>query len=104
MLNENIQAPVVNALKRGSKLLEPCPVEGNGVHNWLFKTALRLHGRISEDEIIELLTENLSCARPEREIRNAVVNAGKYSRGEMGAASQSQWPSVDYTMVHKIVV
>jgi hypothetical protein len=104
MVNENIQAPVVNAPKRGSKLFDPCPVEGNGVHNWLFKTALRLHGRISEDEIIELLTENLSCARPGREIRNAVVNAGRYARGEMGAPSQSQWPAVDYTMVHKIVV
>jgi hypothetical protein len=104
MVNENIQAPVVNAPKRGSKLFDPCPVEGNGVHNWLFKTALRLHGRISEDEIIELLTENLSCARPGREIRNAVVNAGRYARGEMGSASQSQWPAVDYTMVHKIVV
>jgi hypothetical protein len=104
MLNENIQAPIVNAPKRGSKLFDPCPVEGNGVHNWLFKTALRLHGRISEDEIIELLTENLSCARPEREIRDAVVNAGKYAKGEISSASQKPWPTVDYTMVHKIVV
>jgi hypothetical protein len=104
MLNENIQAPVVNALKRGSKLFEPCPVEGNGVHNWLFKTALRLHGRIAEDEIIELLTKNLSCVRPEREIRDAVVNAGKYARGEMTVGRQNLWPTVDYTLVHKIAV
>jgi hypothetical protein len=104
MLNENIQAPIANAPKRGSKLFDPCPVEGNGVHNWLFKTALRLHGRFAEDEIIELLTENLSCARPEREIRDAVVNAGKYAKGEISSASQKPWPTVDYTMVHKIVV
>ena len=50
MLNESIQAPIANAPKRGSKLFDPCPVEGSGVHNWLFKTALRLHGRIAEDE------------------------------------------------------
>jgi hypothetical protein len=104
MLNENTQAPVVNAPKRGSKLFDPCPVEGNGVHNWLFKTALRLHGRIAEDEIIELLTKNLSCVRPEREIRDAVVNAGKYARGEMTVGRQNLWPTVDYTLVHKIAV
>ncbi len=104
MLNKNIQAPIVNAPKRGSKLFDPCPVEGNGVHNWLFKTALRLQGQIAEEEIIKLLTENLSCARPEREIREAVLNSGKYARGEMGAPSQKPWPTVDYTMVHEIVV
>jgi hypothetical protein len=104
MLNKSIQAPIANAPKRGSKLFDPCPVEGSGVHNWLFKTALRLHGRIAEDEIIKLLTENLSCERPEREIRDAVVNAGKYARGEMGSLSQKPWPTVDYTMAHKVVV
>jgi hypothetical protein len=104
MQSENIQAPIVNPPKRGSKLFEPCPVKGNGVHNWLFKTALLLQGRIAEDEIIELLTENLSCARPEREIRDAVVNAGKYARGKMGSPSQKPWPAVDYAMVHKIVI
>jgi len=32
------------------------------------------------------------------------VNAGKHARGEMGSPSQKPWPTVDYTMVHKIVV
>jgi hypothetical protein len=104
MLNESIQAPIVNAPKRGSKLFDPCPIEGNGVHNWLFKTALRLHGRIAEDEIIELLKEKLSCVRPEREIREAVVNAGKYAKGEAGSASYKPWPSVDHALVYEIVV
>jgi hypothetical protein len=86
------------------ELLDSCPPEGNGVHEWLFKTALPLHRYFLEDEIIELLTENLSCGRPEREVREAVVNAGKYTRGEMGSPSQKPWPGVDYTMVHNIVV
>jgi len=104
MLNESIQAPIVNAPKRGSKMFDPCPIEGNGVHNWLFKTALRLHGRIAEDEIIELLKEKLGCVRPEREIREAVVNAGKYAKGEAGSASYRPWPSVDHALVYEIVV
>jgi hypothetical protein len=74
------------------------------VHDWLFKTALQLHRYFLEDEIIALLTENLICERLEREIREAVVNSGKYFRGEMGSPSQKAWPEVDYTMAHKIVV
>jgi hypothetical protein len=90
--------------KRLSELLDSCPTKGYGVHSWLFKTALQLHRYFSEDEIIELLTENLSCQRPEREIRDAVVHAGKYAKGETSSASYKPWPAVDYTMVHKIVV
>jgi len=90
--------------KRVFELLSNCPREGNGVHDWLFKTALQLHRHFPEDQILELLKEKLSCVRPEREIHDAVINAGRYARGEMGSASQSQWPAVDYTMIHKIVV
>ena len=90
--------------RRLRELLDSCPTKGNGVHDWLFKTALLLQGRIAEDEIIELLKEKLSCVRRDREIHDAVVNAGRYARGEMGFVSQSQWPAVDYTLVHKIVV
>lgn len=86
------------------ELLDGCPTKGNGVHNWLFITALQLHRYFSEDEIVELLNEKLSCQRPESEVVGTVANAGRYARGEMGFVSQSQWPAVDYTLVHEIVV
>jgi hypothetical protein len=104
MASNSIFSVLTTLPKTLRELLDSCPPEGNGVHEWLFKTALQLHRYFSEDEIIELLTENLSCERPEREIRDAVVNAGKYFRGEMGSPSQKPWPAVDYTLVHKIVV
>jgi hypothetical protein len=82
-----------------------CPVKGQGVHSWLFKTAFLLQQHhFPEEEIFDLLEENLSCKRDEREIREAVVNAGRYFRGEMPSASQKPWPAVDYATVHKIVV
>jgi hypothetical protein len=84
--------------------VESCPTEGQGVHPWLFKTARSLHKHFSEEEIVDILSANLSCQRPEREVRDAVVNAGKYARGEMGSPSQKPWPTVDYTLVHEIVV
>jgi hypothetical protein len=101
--NSLVKTPA-NLPKRLRELLDSCPKEGSGVHSWLFKSALQLHRYLSEDEIVEVLKEKLSCERPEREICEAIANAGRYARGEMGSASQSQWPTVDYTMVHKIVV
>jgi hypothetical protein len=90
--------------KRLREQLNSCPSQGNGVHSWLFKTALQLHQHFSEDEIFELLEEKLSCVRPEREIREAVANAGKYAKGEISSVSYKPWPAVDYNLVHGIVV
>jgi hypothetical protein len=98
--------------KRLNEQLDSCPTQGNGVHDWLFRTAWQLHEWVSkndivsfsEDEIIGLLTEKLSCARPEQEVCDAVVNAGRYFRGEMGSSSHRQWPAVDYTLIHKTVI
>jgi hypothetical protein len=102
--DKQLQLMLQNLPKRIREQLNSCPTKGNGVHDWLFKTALQLHRYFLEDEIIALLTENLSCERLEREIREAVVNSGKYARGEVGSPSQTSWPMVDYTMVHNIVV
>jgi hypothetical protein len=74
------------------------------VHHWLFRTARPLHEWFSEDGIVELLQENLSCWRPEREVCEAVENAGEYFRGEVPLASQSLWPAADYELIHKTVV
>lgn len=102
--NSSLKARVAKLPAKVRERLKGCPIEGQGVHTWLFKTARSLHKHFSEEEIVDILCANLSCERPEREIHDAVVNAGKYARGEMGAPSQKPWPAVDYTLVHKIVV
>jgi hypothetical protein len=83
--------------------INACPKEGQGVHPWLFKTALMLHGYFSEGEIVEILRAHLTSHRPEREIIDAVENSGKVARGEM-PHNRNPWPNVDYEMVHDIVV
>jgi hypothetical protein len=104
-MHSKSQTKVITKLpKQVLEVLNNCPREGNGVHSWLFKTALQLHRYFSEAKIFELLMENLSCQRPEREICEAIANAGRYARGEMTVGRQNLWPTVDYTMVHKIVV
>jgi hypothetical protein len=104
MFSKTASATVENLPKKIRERLNNCPTKGNGVHDWLFRTAWPLHEWLSEDEIVELLQGNLSCERPEREIREAVVNAGKYFRGEMASSSQKPWPAVDYALIHKTVV
>ena len=101
--NSLVKTPA-NLPKRLRELLDSCPKEGSGVHSWLFKSALQLHRYLSEDEIVEVLKEKLSCERPEREICEAIANAGRYARGEMSVGRQTLWPTVDYTMAYKIVV
>jgi hypothetical protein len=87
------------------KQIEACPVEGQGVHNWLFKSALLLQKYFPEEEIFEILSEYLSCTRPEREIRDAVANSGRIIRGEVPSSGLTKtWPAADYTTVHKIVL
>ena len=57
--------------------LKICPAEGNGIHSWLFRTALRLHERFAENEIVEILKTHLTCRRPKREIIDTVENSAK---------------------------
>jgi hypothetical protein len=104
MQSKRAAEPVINLPKEVCELLNSCPKEGSGVHSWLFKTAPQLHRYLSEDEIVEVLKEKLSCERLKREICEATANAGRYARGEMPVGRQNLWPTVDYTMVHKIVV
>src|ERR1700730_7719089 len=92
MQSKRAAEPVINLPKGVCELLNSCPKEGSGVHSWLFKTALQLHRYFSEDKIFELLKKNLSCQRPEREICEAIANAGRYARGEM-AVRQTLWPT-----------
>src|SRR5262249_21303545 len=54
--------------------IKSCPDKGQGVHPWLFKTALLLHRYFSEDQIEDILSQYVSCDEREREIREAVAN------------------------------
>jgi hypothetical protein len=85
--------------------IKACPAKGQGVHHWLFKTALLLHRYFSEDQIEDILSGYVSCDGREREIRQAVANSGRIFRGETPSSGLwKAWPDVDYTTVHKIVV
>jgi hypothetical protein len=84
--------------------IKACPVEGQGNHQWLFKTALSLRGHLSEaEEIAGILRANLSCDRPEREIDDAVENSGRVARGKMPSGSRTLWPAVDYPLKCQLV-
>ena len=54
------------------------PKSGDGLHNWLFKTARSLHPYRTEEEIYNiLLASTHDCGRyvPEREILQAIQNS-----------------------------
>jgi hypothetical protein len=85
--------------------IKTCPAKNNGVHSWLFGTALTLHKYFSEGEIMEVVSAYVSCDGREREIREAVVNSGRIARGEIPSAwLGNSWPRVDYKTAHRIVV
>jgi hypothetical protein len=109
MASETVTLSLIDRVaKLPSKLrkqIEACPAKGQGVHHWLFTTALLLHRYFSEDQIDEILAQYVSCDGREREIRDAVANSGKIMRGEVPSSGLTKaWPAVDYTTVHKIVV
>jgi hypothetical protein len=49
--------------------IKSCPAKGQGVHPWLFKTALVLHNHFSVDQVEDILSKYVSCDGREREIR-----------------------------------
>jgi hypothetical protein len=85
--------------------VKACPVKGQVVNPWLFKTALKLHEHFSEDEIERILLEYVSCDGREREIRLVVANSGKIIRGEIPSSAVTRaWPVVDYATIHRLFV
>jgi hypothetical protein len=104
MTTESLQERIALLPRWIQERITSCPVEGQGVHYWLFKTALPLHNYFTEEEIFEILSEHISCDRSESEISNAVVNSGKRVRGEVtSSALQRPWPAVDYATIQEIV-
>lgn len=61
-------------------LLDNCPKQGDGVHQWIFKCACHLHIHLDEATIVELLLEKARASgRPRerlaREVRSQVQSA-----------------------------
>lgn len=92
------------------------PKTGSGVHNWLFRTALKLHDFLKPPEIyLALYGATRNCGRhvPYREINAAINDSAKIAnRGTVslpqGANSKAgsqynQWPETDRTLLSKIV-
>ena len=91
-------------------LIGPVPRSGDGVHRWLFISALKLHCRFSPEEVFLTLREAVSeCDRlvPDREISDAVKNSAGIKSGVSLSSSSNngykRWPEVDHLAVHRIV-
>lgn len=92
------------------------PAHGEGVHGWLFTTALRLHDYRRPGEICELLAEAVAgCGRPvpATEISDAVENSvpgtrrlrrrrAAANRGPAGSKT-AKWPDRDQAEIARIV-
>ena len=83
------------------------PMAGEGLHNWLFKTARVLHPYRSEQEIIELLTAaTFNCGRyiSELEILNAIRNSKRYAgqKGTSGLRTRL-WPKPNDDQIEAVV-
>jgi hypothetical protein len=84
--------------------IKSCPKSGQGVHQWLFSTALSLTSYFDDPQIIEILEAYVSCTGREQEIENAVASARRIAKGEGGSEPRVIWSAVDYATVHKTVV
>jgi len=74
-------------------LKSPATGEGIGVHNWLFRMALRLHAYRDHQAIVAMLSAAVKgCGRdvPESEIEEAVVNSKQYAYKLSGTSNRSK--------------
>lgn len=98
------------------EMIENRPEHGDGVHQWLFRTARQLHAHMDEDTMFQLLSLRAEgCGRdvPDQEVRDAIANSVTcaWRPGQGGAADHStkkticgpmpktkvapRWPDVD---------
>lgn len=86
------------------QLLKGCPKAGNGVHRWLFRTALALHPYVADKELlVHILTKaTLSCGREVsiREIEDAVRNSQRNQNH--GGPRTPRWPRPDERRIAEI--
>ena len=88
-----------------NELLASCPQHGDGVHPWLFKTALKLHQlHLDNEQMKHLLDEATSgCGRPvpASEIENAVRNSSPDRNVQPYAGPR--WPARNIGLIESIV-
>ena len=111
MTNQN-QNPSVEVLlpSRIQKLLNSCPKAGNGVHSWLYNTALRLHAFFgNKTHICELLAKHSAdCGRDvgEQEIWDAIENSESWLAGQKGKSTEARtvarWPARNEEQIEAI--
>lgn len=86
------------------------PQTGEGVHQWLYRTARNLHAHMAGDQIYELLrgkVENCGRPVPDLEIWDAIQNS-KGTAWRPGARSavvrhHPAWPDPDNALIREIV-
>lgn len=93
------------------------PAHGNGVHRWLFVSALKLHQHLATEEIFCVLqwaTKNCGRDVPAREITSAIRNSADLAgKGDSSAKNfdslaikkfspNSSWPSVDPSLIERV--
>jgi hypothetical protein len=83
-----------------AEFLPPCPVQGSGIHTWIYASAHRLkEWGATEGEAIEAIRDNLSADRPDREICEAVRNAYRSETRPVGP----RWPNPNLQAIRKVV-
>jgi hypothetical protein len=87
-------------------ILESCPIAGNGVNNWLFPAALKLHRMKIDPEVIEQLLEEATadCGRAMKpdEIERAVYNSHPDRLGKR--PWRRAWPRRNYEQIEAIAL
>lgn len=85
-------------------IVESCPIAGNGVNNWLFTAALKLHRMKIDPEVIEQLLDEATadCGRAMKpdEIERAVRNSGPDAL--KNRPWRRKWPLRNYEQIEAI--
>jgi hypothetical protein len=88
------------------RILESCPIAGEGVNDWLFTAALKLHRMNIESETIEQLLEEATwnCGRAMKpdEIERAVRNS--HPDKLKGRPWRRKWPQRNYEQIEAIAI
>ena len=84
-----------------------CPKSGEGVHRWIFSAALTLHrARVPESEMAGLIfnaTKNCGRDVSSQEIKDAIVNSGRYLRDGISAERRTpKWPTPNLEQIEAI--
>ena len=90
-------------------LLESCPTSGQGVHNWLYRTALALNPLYPDKAALAALLRAASakCGREvqDSEIRNAIESSAKHlsEARETLAPAHPRWPRPNREAIAAII-